>query len=83
MMKGRANYDATNPDTGFEMCAVCDNAIVGGRWFARISHGGCTVALCCPLCTEVFEAKPEVFVRRVAAYTQLPGLDAVEHGAAC
>ncbi len=78
------NYDATNPETSFVLCAVCDNAIEGGRWFARISHGGCTVAVCCPLCAETFEAKPEVYVRRVASYTQWFKPDGtLHHGAAC
>lgn len=60
-----SQYDATDPDCGCVQCAVCDNAIRGGRWYARIRHGERMLALCCPLCTEVFQAKPHVYVRRI------------------
>jgi hypothetical protein len=43
-------FDARNPDVEFVQCAVCENGITGGRWFARIAHDEWTVALCCPLC---------------------------------
>lgn len=59
------NFDASNPDCDFVQCAVCEKAITGGRWFARIKHGDLTMALCCPLCTETFEAKPNAYVRRI------------------
>ena len=59
------NFDASNPDSDFVQCAVCEKAITGGRWFARITHGDFTVALCCPLCAETFELKPEAYVRRI------------------
>jgi hypothetical protein len=58
-------YDASNPDTGPVRCAVCDNAIRAGRWFARIQHEGIVVALCCPLCTETFEGNPHPYIRRI------------------
>jgi len=62
------NYDVTDPMTSSVLCAVCEKSITGGRWFARISHGGITLALCCPLCTETFEKKPDAYVRRVLTY---------------
>jgi hypothetical protein len=58
-------YDASNMDCEFVQCAVCEKTITGGKWFARIHHGEWMVALCCPLCTEVFEAKPQVYIRRI------------------
>lgn len=58
-------FDASNPDCGFVQCAVCENAITGGRWFSRIRNGPWTVALCCPLCTETFEANPATYIRRI------------------
>lgn len=58
-------FDASDPDCGYVQCAVCANVIRGGRWFARIQHGDRMVALCCPLCTEVFQLRPQTYVRRI------------------
>ncbi len=62
------NYDATDPDTAFVLCAVCDKGITGGRWSARIGHEGITIALCCPLCTDTFNKKPIAYVKRILTY---------------
>jgi hypothetical protein len=59
------NFDASNPDAAYVQCAVCEKAITGGKWFARISHGQRMVALCCPLCAEVFEKNPHAYIRRI------------------
>jgi hypothetical protein len=59
------NYDASNMDVEYVQCAVCENSIKGGKWFARIKHGDWMIALCCPLCTETFEADPRAYVRRI------------------
>ena len=59
------NFDASNADCEYVQCAVCEKIITGGIWFARIKHGEWMVALCCPLCTEAFEAKPRAYVRRI------------------
>lgn len=58
-------FDASDPNTGFVLCAVCEKAITGGHWTARIKREGHVVALCCPLCTETFEARPHVYLRRI------------------
>ncbi|MCL4788855.1 MAG: hypothetical protein KJ070_19020 [Verrucomicrobia bacterium] len=58
-------FDASNADCEYVQCAVCEKTITGGKWFARIKHGEWMVALCCPLCTEAFEAKPRAYVRRI------------------
>lgn len=58
-------FDATNPDCEFVQCAVCEKAITGGKWFARINQGNWIVALCCPLCAETFEANPRPYLRRI------------------
>ena len=60
-----SQFDASNIEVGFVQCAVCENAITGGRWFARIKRGEWMVALCCPLCTEAFENNPHVYMRRI------------------
>lgn len=58
-------YDASDLDCECVQCAVCDKAITGGKWFARIKHGDWMVALCCPLCAAAFEDKPRAYVRRI------------------
>ena len=60
------NFDASNLDVEYVQCAVCEKAITGGKWFARIADGDFIVALCCPLCTETFERNPQPYVRRIA-----------------
>jgi hypothetical protein len=59
------NFDASNLDCEYVQCAVCEKAIKGGNWFARISHGECMVALCCPLCTDTFQNNPHAYTRRI------------------
>ena len=59
------NFDASNLHTEYVQCAVCEKAITGGKWFARIKHAEWMVALCCPLCTEAFESKPHAYIRRI------------------
>ena len=60
-----SQFDASDGDCESVQCAVCDQIIRGGNWFARIKHGERMVALCCPLCTEAFESKPHAYVRRI------------------
>ena len=62
------NFDASDELIGKVNCAVCEKSILGGRWFARIKAGEYMVALCCPLCEEVFIKKPAVYVRRIDTY---------------
>ena len=59
------NFDASDPDCSYVQCAVCEKAITGGNWFARIKHDQWMVALCCPLCTETFEQNPTPYVARI------------------
>jgi hypothetical protein len=61
-------FDASNNEVEFVQCAVCEKAITGGKWFARIKRGKWMVALCCPLCTEAFEQNPKSYVRRIETY---------------
>jgi hypothetical protein len=58
-------FDASDGEAGFVQCAVCEKGITGGNWFARIRPGEHMVALCCPLCTEVFENNPHPSIRRI------------------
>lgn len=59
------NFDASDPECESVQCAVCENLIRGGKWFARIKRGEWMLALCCPLCTETFEKNPRAYVRRI------------------
>lgn len=65
-------FDASDGDCDSVQCAVCEKVITGGKWFARLKHGEWMLALCCPLCTEAFESKPDAYVRRIEslAYMQ-------------
>jgi hypothetical protein len=58
-------FDASDINTAFVQCAVCEKGITNGKWFARIKNGERMVALCCPLCTEVFEGNPHPYIRRI------------------
>jgi hypothetical protein len=64
------NFDASNLDAEYVQCAVCEKAISGGKWFARIAHGDFMVALCCPLCTETFERNSHSYIRRIATLSR-------------
>ena len=61
-------FDASQDEVEFVQCAVCEKAITGGKWFARIKSGEWIVALCCPLCTEAFEQNPKPYLRRIETY---------------
>ena len=61
-------FDASNVEMEFVQCAVCEKAITGGNWFARIRNKQRIVALCCPLCAETFENNPTPYVRRIETY---------------
>ena len=65
------NFDASDEMVGKVNCAVCEHGILGGRWFARIKSGGYMVALCCPLCEEVFMKGPLGYVRRIETYQKM------------
>ena len=39
-------------------CVVCGKNVQGDRGFAKISHNGIMVNLCCPHCMETFEKTP-------------------------
>jgi ribosomal protein L24E len=55
------------PGWGVE-CIVCGKDVTGGRGFAHIEHNGEMVALCGPLCMELFRLKPDYYIfRRDAA----------------
>ena len=60
-----SQFDASNADCEYVQCAVCEKVITGVKWFARMKHGDCMVALCCPLCTETFQSNPRPYVRRI------------------
>lgn len=62
------NFDARNEAVATVLCAVCEQPITGGRWFARISSGDLLAALCCPLCEATFAGNPAPYVRRIETY---------------
>ncbi len=72
-----SQFNASDIDVAFVQCAVCEKGITGGNWFARIKHGAHMVALCCPLCTETFEANPRPYIRRIET---LAGMRRLQNG---
>jgi len=62
------NFDASNEMVEAVNCAVCEKEIRGANWFARISKEEHMVALCCPLCEEVFVKKPKPYIGRIVTY---------------
>ena len=64
-------FDASNMESEYVQCAVCEKAITGGKWFSRIRQGEWMVALCCPLCTEVFQKNPHAYIRRIQTLEML------------
>ena len=68
----RLSFDASDDRIDLVNCAVCEQRIAGGRWFARINHSGFIVALCCPLCADTFNRNPGAYVRRAQTYAQAP-----------
>ena len=62
------NFDASDESASSVLCAVCEQSILGGRWFARIHSGGRLVALCCPLCEDTFVRNPAPYLRRIETY---------------
>jgi hypothetical protein len=71
------NYDAANENAEYVQCAVCEKAIKGGNWFARIRHGDWLVALCCPLCTETFERNPASYIHRIETLAMLESKNSI------
>jgi hypothetical protein len=71
------SFDASDMDSGFVQCAVCEKAITGGKWFARIKSGDWMVALCCPLCTEAFEQNPHAYVRRIETLAMMQSVGGI------
>ncbi len=71
------HFDASRSDCEYVQCAVCEKAITGGNWFARMKHGSWMVALCCPLCTETFEDHPGAYIARIESIAKLHDKDGI------
>lgn len=64
-------FNADLDDIAYVNCGVCEKAIIGGKWFARIKHGDLMIALCCPLCAEAFETAPHAYSRRIQTQAEM------------
>ena len=53
------NFDATRSNDAPLHCYYCGRAIAGGNWFARVKLGDGRVALCRPVCVELFLEYPD------------------------
>ena len=47
-------------------CVVCGKNVQGDRGFARISHKGIMVNVCCPHCLETFQNDPATYMARLS-----------------
>ena len=57
--------DAIGYQNEAESCVVCGKNVERGGGFARISHKGVMVNLCCPWCLETFEKDPAPHMERL------------------
>lgn len=46
-------------------CDVCGKSLEGCGAFARVNHHGRMIALCCPMCLEVFQKEPALYLARL------------------
>lgn len=53
------NFDATRSNDAPLHCYYCGRAIADGNWFARVKLGDGRVALCRPVCVELFLEYPD------------------------
>ena len=53
--------DKPTPETTGETCVVCGKATTGSRGYAHILHDGLQHALCCPLCFDTFQKRPDYY----------------------
>jgi len=44
-----------------ETCVVCGKCVAGGRGYSHLQHENESFALCCPLCLETFQKKPNYY----------------------
>jgi ribosomal protein L24E len=51
------------PGWGIE-CIVCGKDVTGGRGFAHVRHNDEMIALCGPICLEMFEHNPKYYIFR-------------------
>jgi hypothetical protein len=47
-----------------DVCIVCTKSTTGGRGFAAIRVAGAEIFLCCPGCTERFDAERDRYLAR-------------------
>lgn len=68
------HFDASNPDTDSIHCSVCEKPIINRRWFARLACGDIMVALCSPICVEMFHEDTLPYKRRIQSLLEVvPG----------
>ena len=46
-------------------CLVCGKGVEHGEGFCRLKVGEHFIALCCPLCMEVYEKNPQRYLARL------------------
>lgn len=69
-----SHYDAGGFAGGNGQCFVCEKAITGEHWFARVKHGECTVVLCTEKCAKAFYRQRLPGLRKFQILEALPSL---------
>ncbi|HET7238120.1 MAG TPA: hypothetical protein VFI76_03795 [Terrimicrobiaceae bacterium] len=55
-----------------KQCLVCGKSVDHGEGFCRLKVGEHFIALCCPLCMEVYEKNPERYLVKLAIRRSRP-----------
>jgi predicted nucleic acid-binding Zn ribbon protein len=56
----------TPEEEGFDkVCIVCGKGVEHGEGFCRLKVEEYFIALCCPLCMEVYEKDPQRYLARI------------------
>ena len=56
-----------------EECIVCGKDVSGNRGFAHLQSNGDMIALCSPLCLEMYEKNPVYYLTRMKTRELLHG----------
>jgi hypothetical protein len=53
-------------------CLVCGKGVEHGEGFARLKVDDYFIALCCPLCMEIYQKNPQRFLVKISIWQSRP-----------
>jgi YHS domain-containing protein len=59
-------FDASDVNISRVRCVVCNQTILQGRWFQRLSREGKVLAVCSPYCANEFESNPDRYINEAS-----------------